>query len=114
MTDIKLNTDGAPKTNIWVLRQKYPQYDDISDEQLLGGIHRKYYSDMPFGKFLRRVGGTASGGLNNQLGSSTEQQTPNAPGAEEIYVTTLPSAEVGSRTATYEELMLKLREWRQL
>ena len=33
------------------VRQKYPQYNDLSDEQLLQGLHQKYYSDMPYDEF---------------------------------------------------------------
>jgi hypothetical protein len=38
------------------IRQKYPQYQDLSDEQLAQGLHRKYYSDMPFEDFSSRIG----------------------------------------------------------
>lgn len=34
------------------VRQRFPQYDDLSDEQLLAGVHRRFYSDMPFGQFM--------------------------------------------------------------
>ncbi|NOY58903.1 MAG: DEAD/DEAH box helicase family protein [Calditrichaeota bacterium] len=33
-------------------REKYPQYNDLSDDQILKGIHKKYYSDIPYNKFL--------------------------------------------------------------
>jgi hypothetical protein len=28
--------------NIQEIRQKYPQYNDLSDEDLAGALHRKY------------------------------------------------------------------------
>ena len=31
-------------TSLSEIRQKYPQYKDVSDGDLLMGIHRKYYS----------------------------------------------------------------------
>jgi hypothetical protein len=38
------------------IRQKYPQYKDMSDEQLAHGLHDKYYADMPFDDFASRIG----------------------------------------------------------
>ena len=29
------------------VRQKYPQYSDLSDKQLVDALHSKYYSDIP-------------------------------------------------------------------
>ena len=43
--------------NMQDIRAKYPQYDDLSDIQLLKGIHKKSYSDMPFGEFMGKVNG---------------------------------------------------------
>src|SRR5436190_1923040 len=37
-------------------RQKFPQYDDIGDEQLAGALHKKYYSDMPEAEFRAKIG----------------------------------------------------------
>lgn len=36
------------------VRQVFPQYDDLSDEQLLTGIHKKFYSDIPVEDFMSR------------------------------------------------------------
>ena len=40
------------------IRKQYPQYSDISDEQLLKGFHQKFYSDMPFSEFSAKIGYT--------------------------------------------------------
>jgi hypothetical protein len=40
--------------NIEEVRQKYPQYNDLSDEQLLQGLHKKYYNDMPVEQFMSK------------------------------------------------------------
>ena len=37
-------------------RKQYPQYNDISDEDLARGLHRRFYSDIPFEDFSQRVG----------------------------------------------------------
>jgi hypothetical protein len=41
------------------IRQQYPQYNDLSDEQLAQGMHRKFYSDMPFDQFAQKIGFSA-------------------------------------------------------
>lgn len=38
------------------VRAKFPQYNDMTDEQLAGALHRKFYSDMPFDQFAQKVG----------------------------------------------------------
>ena len=38
------------------IRKQYPQYADISDEQLAKGFHEKFYSDIPFTEFSTQIG----------------------------------------------------------
>lgn len=38
------------------VRQKYPQYQDLSDNQLATALHKKYYSDMPYEDFSQKIG----------------------------------------------------------
>lgn len=38
------------------IRQQYPQYKDLSDEQLARGLYNKYYSDIPYEEFAAKVG----------------------------------------------------------
>lgn len=38
------------------IRQKFPQYQDMSDEALAGALHKKYYSDMPVQDFNAKIG----------------------------------------------------------
>jgi hypothetical protein len=38
------------------VRQKYPQYGDMSDEQLADSLHSKYYSDIPKNDFYNKLG----------------------------------------------------------
>ena len=38
------------------IRQKYPQYSDLSDEQVARGFHSKFYSDMPYDDFSKKIG----------------------------------------------------------
>lgn len=37
-------------------REKYPQYQDLSDQQLADGLHAKFYSDMPKEEFYGKIG----------------------------------------------------------
>lgn len=42
------------------VRQKYPQYNDMSDAALADALHQKFYSDMPRTEFDAKVGATAN------------------------------------------------------
>jgi hypothetical protein len=37
------------------IRAQFPMYSDLSDDQLLIGLHQKFYSDIPLGKFVQKV-----------------------------------------------------------
>lgn len=41
--------------NIQEVRKQYPQYSDLSDEQLGKALHAKYYADMPYEQFTQKV-----------------------------------------------------------
>jgi hypothetical protein len=41
--------------NISEFRQTYPEYDDLSDDALLGKLHSAYYSDIPYAEFRSQV-----------------------------------------------------------
>lgn len=45
-----------PEISIGEVRAKFPQYNDLSDQQLADGLHRKYYPDMDRAEFDRRIG----------------------------------------------------------
>ncbi len=38
------------------VRAKYPQYSDLSDDQLAGALHKKFYADMPEDQFRQKIG----------------------------------------------------------
>lgn len=38
------------------VRAKFPQYNDMSDEQLATALHRKFYADLPFDQFANKIG----------------------------------------------------------
>lgn len=37
------------------IRAQFPQYADISDGELVRGLHKKFYSDIPYEQLLRKV-----------------------------------------------------------
>ncbi len=37
------------------IRAQYPEYSDLPDEQLVIGLHRKFYSDIPFKDFHKNI-----------------------------------------------------------
>ena len=50
------NAQPKAQSKLAEIRAQYPQYNDMSDEQLGQALHRKFYSDMPYGEFAQRVG----------------------------------------------------------
>jgi len=46
--------------NIQEIRQQFPQYDDLSDGDLLMGLHRKYYPDIHPRQFLNSIEGAGN------------------------------------------------------
>ena len=42
--------------NLQEIRQKYPQYNDLTDKELVDSFHKKYYSDIPINDFYQQVG----------------------------------------------------------
>ncbi|MBT1154384.1 hypothetical protein J1C56_02135 [Aminobacter anthyllidis] len=38
------------------VREKFPQYQDMSDEQLAGALHKKFYADLPIEEFNTKIG----------------------------------------------------------
>ena len=42
--------------NIAEIRQKYPQYNDLSDQQLADSLHQRFYADIPPAEFYQKVG----------------------------------------------------------
>lgn len=47
-------------TSLQSLREQYPQYDDMSDQDFAKAFHKKFYSDLDFDDFSRRIGLTST------------------------------------------------------
>lgn len=100
------------------IRQKYPQYNDLSNRELLDGIHNKHYSDIPKDEFYSKaLGGTELPELE------TDSQIANrtVKGALRSAASTVPfvggfidNAEAGVRSLvgdeSYQEELDKIRQ----
>ena len=42
--------------NIQEIRQEYPQYGDLTDQELVDAFHQKYYADVPKDEFYKKIG----------------------------------------------------------
>ena len=47
--------EAGTSTVLAEFRQQYPQYSDLSDDQLADAIYKKFYSDMPREQFNKKV-----------------------------------------------------------
>lgn len=41
--------------NIEEIRKKFPQYTDVPDGELVRGLHKTFYKDIPYERFLREI-----------------------------------------------------------
>ena len=41
--------------NLTEIRDKYPEYNDLTDEQVVGGLHKKFYADLDVKDFHERI-----------------------------------------------------------
>src|SRR3990167_986752 len=67
--------------NIQEIRQKYPQYNDLSDTSLAGALHKKFYSDIPFEDFSQRVGLQSGNDASEPPSVPTDEQVERAKSA---------------------------------
>ncbi len=63
------------------IRQKYPQYQDMSDTDLAGALHKKFYADMPVDQFNAKIGlagqeSQQSQDLRGELSTMTQSAAP--------------------------------------
>lgn len=63
------------------IRKQYPQYRDLSDEQLADGLYKRFYADMPREEFNKKVGLRPSEPFANRM---ARQISSAVPGADRI------------------------------
>lgn len=64
------------------VRQKYPQYQDLSDDALADALHKKFYSDMPVDDFKSRIGLSVESDVSRNLRSELSAMTQNPAKAQ--------------------------------
>jgi len=52
---VESRPEARTSTVLAEFRQQYPQYNDLSDDQLADAIYNKFYSDMPREQFNKKV-----------------------------------------------------------
>ena len=72
------------------IRKKYPEYNDMSDEQLANSMHSKFYSDMPKEKFYNSIGYQSKepqkiGKLQSFIGASEAAKENTLYGLQDVY-----------------------------
>jgi len=72
--------------NLLQFRKKYPQYGDMTDEQIAKGIHKRYYPDLDFGDFSKRIGYTLGAAQETPMDETEKMQRmtpePRAPAGQ--------------------------------
>ena len=92
--------------NIQQIRQKYPQYDNLSDAQLAEALRRKFYPDLSKEEFEKRIGLRAAPVETTTLGQVKEFGKGLVPGA----VGLVESAAVGASALLPEDMEKSARE----
>jgi hypothetical protein len=67
---------GRPSPTLQEFRQKYPQYDDMSDDALAGALHSKFYADMPRSEFDKRIGHATQPSPQDGAGAPRQSVAP--------------------------------------
>lgn len=75
------------------IRQQFPQYSDLSDAQLMSGLYKKYYSDVPIQGFVKKLMTDYGMGMDQVKEFSS---LANAQGAD-FNVNTQLAPEVGGK-----------------
>lgn len=73
---------APPPVTLDSIREKYPQYQDMGDEQLARGLHQKFYADMPFDAFAGKIGYRQAPPLDAGLTNAdqiSQQEPPDGP-----------------------------------
>lgn len=73
------------------VRQKFPEYDDLSDTELLRGVHSKFYSDIPFEEFTANI----------QITTPAVEVTEKRPSPEEIAAFEAEQSGIPTEPTTY-------------
>jgi hypothetical protein len=83
--------------NISEIREKYPQYNDMSDQELVDGLHSKFYSDMDKKEFEKRIGFSKT--TSSDIEEDTKEEEPTVASQPQEPVPAAPTAAIPTATA---------------
>lgn len=72
--------------NIQEVRQKFPQYNDLSDQRLADALHAKFYPDMDKGEYYQKIGfsiqepAPEKPPISERIGGYFKEMAGNVPG----------------------------------
>ena len=72
--------------NIKEIRKQYPQYGDMSDQEVADGLHTKFYADMPRPEFYAKVGLAESPPEPAEPSPTFNGKNVNSPGCNLIFI----------------------------
>ena len=70
--------------NIHEFRQQYPEYNEVSDDDLSKRLHAKFYSDVPYKEFSDRFGVRSGFGKVKEMFTGADRQTDETKSLQEI------------------------------
>ncbi len=50
-----------PETSLQGFREQFPEYNDLTDKQVLSGFHKNHYSDLSYDDFIKKFNGKFGG-----------------------------------------------------
>lgn len=77
------------------VRQKFPQYNDMSDAELASALHKKFYSDMPESEFATKIGLAQSAPSPPAKGSADRWSAADEAVAGATFGMSIPLAAAG-------------------
>jgi hypothetical protein len=83
--------------NIQEIRQQYPQYNDLSDQQLADSMYKTHYSDMPREQFDQKIG------LAPAAPAKVKQAPPKAGGIGQFGPTAMGATMSGLKDSGFLE-----------
>jgi hypothetical protein len=95
---------GATIPSIAEIRRQYPQYNDLSDQQLADALHKKFYSGMPRPEFDAKIGLQTADERKPKIKWDDEAPAPKPATDGSEALKELARAELARREALYKQI----------
>lgn len=86
--------------NLKEIRKKYPQYGDMTDDELARGLHQRHYSDMDFGDFSQRIGYTMGMAQNTPVEDESQKRARMTPSDTQRIEEPIPNTQIEPTSET--------------